>query len=90
MANRETGSVHAIDIRSRTLTALVKVGRDAALLALDSASSTAYVANREDHAVSMIDRSNTVVATVDVGGKPQGSAVDPRTQNVYVDRRCSP
>lgn len=62
MANRETGSVHAIDIRSRTLTA---VGRDAAHLALDTAA-------------------NTVVATVDVGGKPQGIAVDPRRQNVYV------
>ncbi|MFD9550639.1 hypothetical protein ACFWBG_24885 [Nocardia salmonicida] len=64
MANRETGSVHAIDIRSRTLTATVQVGRDAALLALDTASNT--------------------VATVDAGGKPQGIAVDPRTQNVYM------
>ncbi|WP_063005766.1 YncE family protein [Nocardia salmonicida] len=64
MANRETGSVHAIDIRSRTLTATMKVVRDAAHLALDTAA-------------------NTVVATVDVGGKPQGIAVDPRTQNVY-------
>ncbi|WP_063003892.1 YncE family protein [Nocardia salmonicida] len=67
------------------MTATVKVGRDAAHLALDSASNTAYVANREDHTVSMIDTtSNTVVATIDIGGKPQGVAVDPRTQNVYV------
>ncbi|MFD6103307.1 YncE family protein [Nocardia salmonicida] len=52
----------------------MKVGRDAAHLALDTASNTAYVANREDHTISMIDTtSNTVVATV-----------DPRTQNVYV------
>ncbi|MEV0545160.1 YncE family protein [Nocardia salmonicida] len=67
------------------MTATVKVGRDAAHLALDSASNTAYVANREDHTVSMIDTtSNTVVATIDIGGKPQGVAVDPRTQNVYM------
>ncbi|MFC6010493.1 serine/threonine-protein kinase [Nocardia lasii] len=85
VANRDAGSVHAVDIRSGTVLSTVKVGRDSALLTLDPASNTVYVANRDDRTVSMIDTVfNTVVATVDIGGIPQGIAVDPRTRTVYV------
>src|SRR5438105_15446977 len=45
----------------------------------------AYITNRDDSTVSVIDTaSNTVTATVTVGGSPNGVAVTPDGAHVYV------
>jgi YVTN family beta-propeller protein len=62
------------------------------LLASSSASATivgpyAYIANYGDGRVSVIDtQTNTVTATIDVGGNPYGIAVTPDGSKVYVGK----
>jgi YVTN family beta-propeller protein len=46
---------------------------------------TAYVSNESGYSVSVIDHaSNTVTATIPVGGSPKEAAVDPGTHTLYV------
>ena len=54
-------------------------------MAVDPATRTIYVANRESGSVSVIDiASNTVTATIAVGEFPLAVAVSPTGTRVYV------
>ena len=70
------------------VTATVPAGKNPNGVAVDPSTHTAYVANSDDNAVSVIDGSTrTVTATVPVGKNPHGVAVDPVTHTVYVANR---
>jgi len=63
----------------------ITVGKSPVGVAVDEASHTAYVTNRYDGTVSVIDtRTNTVTATIKVGGSSDRVAVDAATGTVYV------
>jgi serine/threonine-protein kinase len=54
-------------------------------VAVDSATHTAYVANGQTRAVSVIDEAtSTVTHTIPVGVDPYGVAVDPARHAAYV------
>ncbi|MFC8235320.1 YncE family protein, partial [Streptomyces sp. NPDC057284] len=52
-------------------------------------SPDAYVTNFGSGNVSVIDTTNTVVATVPVGSGPQGVAITPNGRRAYVTNRTS-
>lgn len=59
-----------------------------ALAAETFAAPFAYITNKDDDTVSVIDiATNTVVATVDVGNGPQAAVVSPDGEKVYVANR---
>ncbi len=65
------------------VTATIPVGSQPQNIAVDTATHTVYVANKQDDTVSVINQ-GAVTATVNVGRQPSGLAVDPSTHNVYV------
>lgn len=68
----------------RSVTATIAVGAKPTGIAVDPGSHTAYVTNKIDGTVSVIDTvDNTVKATVDVGADPTAIAVDPLTRSAY-------
>lgn len=67
----------------RPVTTTIPVGRHPANIAVDSATHTAYVANRASDTVSVVN-GGKVTATISVGGAPSALAVDPGTHTVYV------
>ena len=57
----------------------------APVIAPDPAAGTVYATNTFDNTVSVIDAStDTVTATIHVGGIPLGVAADPTTKTAYV------
>jgi YVTN family beta-propeller protein len=63
-------------IEGRRTAELITVGHDPALLSLTPNGGFAYVSNFQDGTVSVIDAStNTVIATVPVGGSPEATAI---------------
>lgn len=50
----ENGTVRMIDMRSRTVTRTVEVGREPHGVAVDAESHTVWVANMDDDSVSVI------------------------------------
>jgi len=69
--------------RPRPIT--IAVGVNPAGVAVDPAAHRAYVTNRGDDTVSVLDTTrNTVVATIPVGHAPVGVAVDPAAHRAYV------
>jgi YVTN family beta-propeller protein len=59
-----------------------------ALAAETFAAPFAYITNKDDDTVSVIDiATNTVVATIDVGNGPQAAVVSPDGEKVYVANR---
>ena len=70
------------------VTATVPAGKNPNGVAVDPSTHTAYVANSDDNAVSVIDgATRTFTATVPVGKNPIGVAVDPTTHTAYVANR---
>lgn len=54
-------------------------------VAVDTATHTVYVTNKDSDTVSVIDgATRTVTATIGVGDNPRGLAIDPATHSVYV------
>lgn len=69
ISNRDSNNVSVIDTATNTVVATVPVGASPEGVAVNRASTFAYVANK--NAVSVIDTAtNTVVATVPVGKRP--------------------
>ncbi|MDP2247856.1 MAG: YncE family protein, partial [Nitrosomonadales bacterium] len=63
----------------------IKVGIRPYCAAISPDSKTIFVTNTQDDSVSVIDAtSNQVIATIDVGGFPEGIDFDAATQRVYV------
>jgi YVTN family beta-propeller protein len=67
------------------VTATIATGRPGNAVAVDPGTHTAYVVNSGANTVTAIDTStNTVEATIPVGGSPFGVAVDPGLHRAYV------
>ena len=65
-------------------------GTDSKLDTINALKAYAYITNRDSNTVSVIDSAtNKVTATVKVGNKPQGVAVNPTGTEVYVANQDS-
>ncbi len=70
---------------AQTVTATINVGVGPNEVAVNTGTNKAYVANRLDGTVSVIDcATNTVMSTIPMGIEPKGVAVNPFTNKVYV------
>lgn len=67
-----------------TVTNLIGVGSDPRGVAVDPSTHTTYVVNHGSSSVSVIDATNSVVATVPVGTNSYDLAVDSSSHAVYV------
>lgn len=68
-----------IDVESATVTATIEVGQGAHGVVLSEDGTRAFVTNIADRSVSVVDTAeHRVVATVEVGDKPNGIAHRPR------------
>ena len=83
--NPDSNSVTLVDTTSASVIAEIPVGTDPRTVAVDDASTRAYVCNRGSESLSVIDitgRRN--IAQVEVGGRPYGVVVSPGGKRVYV------
>jgi YVTN family beta-propeller protein len=76
--------VSVIDTATNTVTTTITVGDGPRELAVNSAGTRAYTANRFSNDVSVIDlTTNTLTATVSVGNDPRAVAVNPAGTRAY-------
>ncbi len=84
LANPGSSNVTVLDGKTN-LTTPIPTGDITCALAVDSSTGRVYAANFASNSLTVIDgASNSVVATVSVGSRPQAIAVDSAIHRVYV------
>jgi YVTN family beta-propeller protein len=88
VANLASGTVSAVDVKTRTKRADIPVGPGPLLVAVTPDAKTAFVANNVSNTVSTIDvKTRTKHPTdIDVGPFPYGVAVTPDGKTAFVTK----
>ena len=87
MTNADDNTVSVIDGNTYKVLKSIRVGNSPADIAINEATNMIYVANQDDDAVSVINRSKdhgTVIAAIASGSQPHGDAFNPHTNKLYV------
>ena len=87
VANRDSGTVSVIDIKSGSLIGEIATGNKPFAVACNSNGSRAAVSNLWDGTIGLIDLTGAqprLAATVNVGSQPRGLAFSSDSHNVFV------